>query len=610
MRYLNTIIIIITFLSFSNCTKDAKLQPKDYPYLITTAANVLDDGSVILEAEIMNHQEIGNVDEYGFEIAESGNVRSIKVGHDESIQEFRYKLRTGLEKNIHYVVRAYSLYQGIKVLGSAVSFESIGSSGIKITSPENFSSLQVNETINFEVTVYSDVLETYDHLTIELKSDKDGKLAQGSPDNNGNIKFYISDLSPQVHSIQAILSDSKGLIDIDSIQVSTTISLTKLELVESNVILEWTEIENSNFDNYEIIGLPEHGNEYTVTRIYDSKTTSYIDKLPPFIQSMEYFIRLNLKNGNSINSNSRKSLLPNGQLINFQPYTTLIHSNEAFLYILKKDYYNSSITKYNYLNSTIEKVITIQDEIGFGSFGNNGLGNELYIPGNSSIYIYSADDMLLLDQIETGLRTICVESSNLGFLIASVFHGPSVDLPVRTYNRENRTYISGNGDIAGDRIRFIHGKQKALSITTCVSPPDMEYFTFSESGEILSHLDDNAFGGNLNASIFRISENGEYAITSNRGAIYGTDSEMSYIGKLEGSGFSDFCFSSIGDTIYAAQNQKIIVFEYPTLSKIREINTRGIPVFIERKEDTIIAVSRSTVNPDIYGVELIRLKPD
>lgn len=608
MRYLTIIITIITFLSFSNCKKDAKLQPKEYPYLITNGANVLEDGSVIFEAEILNFEDIGSIDEYGFEITQPGNITNIIVGQDESIRKFRYELRTGIEKNKYYEVRAYSLYKGIKVLGPAISFISIGSSSIKITSPKNFCSLPVNEINNFEVTVYSDLLETYNNLTIELKSDKDGKLAQGHPDNNGNIKFNIQNLSPQVHYIQAILSDSKGFIAMDSIQVSTTISLTKQELVERNVILEWTEIENSNFDNYEIVGLPQQGNEYTIARIYDRKTTFYIDKLPPFVQSIDYFIRLNLKDGNSINSNSRRTLLPCGQLLNFRPYTTLIHSNEAFLYILKQDYYNSTITKYNYLDSKIEKVISVPDEIGYCSFGNNGHGNELYLPGNSSIYIYSADDMLLLYQIETGLRTKCVETSNLGFLIASVYNGANVDLPVRTYNRENRTLLSGNGEWGGDRLRFIPGKMQALSISTSVVPEDMEYFTFSESGEILSHLDDNDHGNILDPYIFRISDNGEYAITSRDGVIYGTDSKMSYIGDLEGSGFSDFCFSRNGDTIYAAQNQKIIVFEYPSLSKIREIKTRGIPVFIERKEDTIIAVSWSTVDHDFYGVELIKLE--
>lgn len=603
----NVIALLFLLFALSNC-RDAEIAETEYPIVITKQADILEDASLYLEAEILNYEEINELEEYGFEISNSTDTTILKIGQNNTVQTFNYQLRSILEKDNNYSARAYSKYNQLKVVGPPLSFKSLGSSNVTITSPENLSSLPSGEPVIFDIQVTSDILEDFEDTKVELVSDVDGLLAEGVPNENGKLSLTIPTISPEVHLMKAVFMDDKGFIGADSIQLSSTITLKSLDNSTGNVTIEWSEINNSEFRNYEIFRVVNGVNETSIKQISNSEITSFTDFYPPLTDSIEYFVRMNLVNGKSFDSNTLISFQTSGPLFYFYPNTVIPHPTEPYLYVIKKGYETSEIIKFNFDKREIEEHIVINDEIRFGTFGNNGKGDELYLPGNSSIHILTADKLDYVAELETGLRTISVVSSNNGFLIASLYNGPSVDLPVRTYSRNNLSFISGNGDWGGDRLRFNHSRMEAISITTSISPYDMEFFAFSDEGEIISHVDDKGHGNPLDPYIFKISDNGEYSITSKKGYLYATSSDMHFIGQLEGENFRDFSFSEDGKTIFAAVGQKVCVYEYNSLSKFKEIRTKGIPFFIERRGDKIVAVSQSTINSDLFGVELVYIE--
>ena len=201
-------------------------------------------------------------------------------------------------------------------------------------------------------------------------------------------------------------------------------------------------------------------------------------------------------------------------------------------------------------------------------------------------------------------------TNGAGYIVASLQPAPWWEDPVRTYSRSNGMLIDGNGDFDRDRLRMIPGSHEIISISTGISPTDMEYFLLNENGFIEEHHDDDYHGDYpLDATKFRISEDGSYAITSWQGAVYAANSGMEYKGQLQHGSlhFSDFAFSSDGADIYAATSDRksIQIGHYPSLIRDNEILTRGFPIFIIRDGNQIIAISKADENSYNTGIEIL-----
>jgi hypothetical protein len=289
----------------------------------------------------------------------------------------------------------------------------------------------------------------------------------------------------------------------------------------------------------------------------------------------------------------------------------LKHPTQPYIYLVNQG--GQKLIKFDYINMQVVTETTLQGNIGYCDIGDNGFGVEIYAPSSDGwIYVYSADDLRQTTSISTGLSTKSVVINGLGHVIASVLPSPWWEQPVRTYMRSTGINIDGNGDFDGDRLRMIPGKNEIISISTSVSPIDMEYFKLTDNGMFEMHQDDPYHGDYpLNPNIFRISPSGEYSITSNSGAVYYANSSMEYKGQLQHGTlkFSDFAFSDDGSVIYAAtSNRKSIqIGYYPSLIRDNEILTRGFPVFILRDGNKIISLSKSNENAVNTGIEIISL---
>ena len=473
------------------------------------------------------------------------------------------------------------------------------------------------ETITFSADIDDDKTPLQ-NIIIKWESDRDGVINTSSPNSAGNLSFTKNNLSIGMHTITLTAKDSEGYTATKSFVVSTDapqkISLIEAVADQGKVNLKWEKYSGTDFQKYEVYRSDENCSSQSNTligTINNQQTTTFTDGLPPMEYMVCYHVKVTNQSNKSRSSNNLTVNSPSGYIFNFTAKNLLKHPTQNFVYLL--DQGAQKLIKFNYDLMQVEKEVSLQGTIGNCDIGENGYGVELYVPSSDGwVYVYDADNLTLKTSINVGIRLGSVVTNGIGHIIVSLFPSPWWEDPVRTFSRANGILIDGNGDFEGDRLRMIPGKNEIISISTSVSPTDMEYFLLDNNGMFVSHSDDSQHGDYpLDASIFRISPNGSYTITSSQGAVYLANASMEYKGQLQhGSlSFSDFAFSDDGSTIYAAtSNRKSIqIGHYPSLIRDNEILTKGFPVFIIRDGNKIICLSKTGESSINTGIEIINL---
>lgn len=129
MRYLRFIIIIIALISLSNCEKDAEVQFKDYPFVITNSPRIYDSGVEFL-ADLTN---LGNQEilKYGFvwSTESTPTIQDYYKLFDDKAKKgiYTFNVNSGLAEGKTYYVRAYIRTNQYEVYGNEESFTSQGS---------------------------------------------------------------------------------------------------------------------------------------------------------------------------------------------------------------------------------------------------------------------------------------------------------------------------------------------------------------------------------------------------------------------------------------------------------------------------------------------------
>jgi len=125
MRWIIAIIIFISFLP--GCMKDAEIQKKSYPYVITGGITDIAQDGATLHARVI--EGVSEVVEYGFVLAShmSPNYNDHVISFMGSTQNFSSRVKAALEKDVIYFVRAYAKTLEHMVYGNEVSFISKGS---------------------------------------------------------------------------------------------------------------------------------------------------------------------------------------------------------------------------------------------------------------------------------------------------------------------------------------------------------------------------------------------------------------------------------------------------------------------------------------------------
>ena len=604
MKRILLTILVITF-TMASCQKEEKNPaPKgDLNVKVTINGYQLTEGAEVFTSPVSKQ---GITDEFGTVLLtdiETGSyevyAKLANVGSGKSVVKIKSEELTEVVVNI-----IAGVYVGLAPT-------------IDIILPGLPAEFTEDETITFSAVIKDDKTPNED-IAVKWESDLDGIINSDSPESNGNISFSTGSLSRGLHKITITAEDSEGYVSSANINVSTLApgAVTLLQPIknEGTVMLEWTEYQQADFMKYEVYR-SQSGNMVQdfelLTTLTNKSQTTYTDLTPPLEFQVSYYIRVTNTAENSRNSNIEVVDSPSGFIFNFQASDMLKHPTQPYIYLINKG--GQKLIKFDYLNMEVVTETNLQGNIGYCDIGDNGFGVEIYVPSNDGwIYVYNADDLSQTTSINTGLSTRSVVINGLGHVIASVLPSPWWEQPVRSYMRSTGINIDGNGDFDGDRLRMIPGKNEIISISTSVSPIDMEYFKLTDNGLFEIHQDDPYHGDHpLDPNIFRISPNGDYSITANTGAVYYANSSMEYKGQLQHGTlrFSDFAFNADGSVIYAAtSNRKSIqIGYYPSLIRDNEILTRGFPVFIIRDGDKIISLSKSSENSVNTSIEIINL---
>ena len=480
--------------------------------------------------------------------------------------------------------------------------------------PANFTT---NENIIFSFNV-TDRDSQPDDINVVVSSNLDGKLLGTHPNSSNNVRFETSTLSRGKHTITITATDKDNYSTTKTIEVSTLApsniileSATKTN--QGYVLLTWQKYTNTDFRRYEVFRTNNPDLEgQMITSFTSADTDQYLDKLPPLVSEVYYYVRVSNKEDQSRNSNKIKVDEPAGKIYYYSITDAVHHPLEPIIYIV--DNAAMKLRAINYITQTEINNISLQGSVGKIDIGDNGYGLEVYVPNNNGfIHVYNANTLNLVTSINTGLATRCVVTNGHGYLVASLMPSPWWEQPVRTYSRSTGINISGNGDHEGDRLRFIPNTDKIISISTSVSPIDMEYFELNSSGQILSHLNDSYHGDYpLDPNIFRISSNGEFVVTGQEGAVYSASSTMIYKGMIDRGAlyYSDFAFSNDGNTIYAGTSNRnsLQIVKYPQLTRTDEILIKGYPKFLFNFNGEILSISRTNTSSDTYVFEIISLE--
>lgn len=475
------------------------------------------------------------------------------------------------------------------------------------------------DTIHFSADVEDEETDS-PNLKVKWESDIDGVLNTDAPSALGNVSFSTSTLSKAEHNITLTVEDEDGYVVTKTFVVSTLCPVAvelKTPLVsDTGVVLSWEKYPADDFAKIEVYRQVDdsYSNFELIGLVQDQDVLSFTDETPPIAYSVKYFIRITNSVDKSRNSTIVEVENPCGEVFSLDPSEMLLHPNETYVYLV--DNSRNSIVKFDYSKLKITKTIALEGKVGRCCIGDNGFGVEIYVPSdNGYIYVYDEDNLALTTKILTGKENASVESDGKGHLIVGL--DPSPDAwwtnPIRTFSRSTGNLIDGGGDHENDIVRRIPGTSEFISISTGVSPVDMEYFRLSATGSLELHKDDSYHGDHrLSPYIFKISDNGEYLVTSNKGTVYTANSTMTYLGDIDSGtlNFCDFAFSKSGDIIYGATaNRKSIqLIKYPTFQREQEILLNSYAKLIVKKDTKLIALCKSSSSSLLSIIKVIEVE--
>lgn len=482
--------------------------------------------------------------------------------------------------------------------------------------PANF---KPNEKVVFSFKILDDDSPASD-IDVVINSNLDGKLYESHPDASNFVSFETSVLTRGVHHITVTATDKDKYSTTKTFDVSTTapaeIVLESAAAVDGKVKIKWLRYNGSDFLRYELYRAPDATQTGSMITSFNSvDSVSYTDKIPPLVSEIYYYVKILNSNDSFRNSNRINVGYPGGKIYFYSVIDAVHHPTDPIIYILDNAGYK--LRAINYETNMEVSSTTIQGTAGKMDIGNNGYGLEIYLPSsNGNIYVYDAASLNLVSTIATGLPVKSVVTASHGYIAASLSPSPWWEQPVRTYSRSTGINVSGNagtGVFEANILRLIPNTDKIISISTSVSPVDMDYFEIAGSGVITLHADDSYHGDHLlDPYIFRISSNGEYLVTDKTGAVYGAAQTMIYKGTIDRGAmyFSDFVFSTDCKIIYAGTSNRnsIQIVKYPELTRTNEIMLKGYPKFLFFLNGNIISISKVSATSENIVFEKIKVE--
>ena len=467
---------------------------------------------------------------------------------------------------------------------------------VTLLSPPDEQGYTPGDEIVFSAQVSDHETQVTD-LTYEWVSDLSGVIDSGHPDSNGDISVSTTELPSGEHLVTLSVTDSDTLTITASVTVFNLVPgpVEQFDAIvqSGQATLTWSATIDPDFNRYTIYRSAEDGAEGdSIGVVTTVDETTFVDANAPLVNAAYYHIRVYNTHGYYRASETVEVSSPGGLPLMNEPDAILLHPTETWIYLD----YEGSIFRVDFSSMEILNTGSVASSTGWKSLGDCGQGVEIYCPGEDGwIRILDPVGFSEIASINTGLSTKCAIPGPNGIVYASLLPSLWWEEPLRTYDRVTGTYLDGGGDFSGCRLRLLSSGNEIIEITTGISPTDMDYYLFDDSGTFLAHEDDDQHGGSpLDANLFYASPNGEFVITSSSAAMYSATSSMAYLGQLPRGTrqFEDYTFSADGNAIYAAvtAEQLILEYTYPSMQQTGEIATRTEPLFIERQGDHLVVV--------------------
>ncbi len=120
------LFISVFTVFFYGCEKDAVLQTKEYPFLITDEIKEIDSEGVTFSANVID-KGTAEIKDFGFKWSNSESDFSYSVKQENIAENFSLRVTSDLKNGVQYYCQAYIQTSGALVLGNKVIFQSQGS---------------------------------------------------------------------------------------------------------------------------------------------------------------------------------------------------------------------------------------------------------------------------------------------------------------------------------------------------------------------------------------------------------------------------------------------------------------------------------------------------
>lgn len=224
-----------------------------------------------------------------------------------------------------------SITQPLK--GRDFSFHNNGVNGI-------FEDPTVSKKLKAKIVLSDNSNSSKNTLNIKWKSDKDGVLYEGKPDDNLESEISIN-LSKGMHKILfEVYTSDHTLIKKDSVTISNVIKLEALSDTGRSIKLNWSKYEGNNFMSYLVYG----ENSQPLAEITDINTITY-EYLEKISLVKEQKFQIVVKTTNSTSNILGSNILPkmSGNFIEFPHFVPkMIKDNQrSKIYAIVAPKYNS-----------------------------------------------------------------------------------------------------------------------------------------------------------------------------------------------------------------------------------------------------------------------------
>ena len=120
------IVFTVVLSCFTGCTKDALIQSKSYPSIITKNVSNIDSLGATFEGSVLDYGEV-EITDFGFILNDGKSDYQFSIQKTSTLKEFKMRIETDLEKGVTYSCRTYAKTNKFLVLGNKVNFVGKGS---------------------------------------------------------------------------------------------------------------------------------------------------------------------------------------------------------------------------------------------------------------------------------------------------------------------------------------------------------------------------------------------------------------------------------------------------------------------------------------------------